>query len=67
MTTRTTASVTSRRCTRALQGGSDGYEIEKRLLHKNAASSTARRGCENALRGLDGRIDHFLHTVDDIT
>jgi len=49
-----------------LQGGSDGYEIEKRLLHKNGSIVHCHVDVK-CVRGPDGRIDHFLHTVDDIT
>ena len=49
-----------------LQGQRDAYAIEKRLLRKDGSVVLCNVHVK-CVRGADGRVDHFLDTIDDIT
>ncbi len=48
------------------RGTSEGYAVEKRLLHKDGHMVYCNVDVK-CVRTPDGRLDHFLDTIDDIT
>lgn len=49
-----------------LRGASDGYVVEKRLVCKDGRVVHCNVDVK-CVRAPDGRVDHFLDTIDDIT